>query len=139
VLPASLIIRIRKANGFNERKKLLEDHFLSQMKIKRARTHYIELVTDTITTYEGGNMKYNVDELAERLFITSKTINRYFNKVVGITPKRYLSIVRSRTALTAFVLDKKGFDPAVYGYHDMSHFYKEAIKFTGERMIGQGR
>lgn len=139
VLPASLIVRIKNAGGFGERKKLLEDHFLSQMKIKRTRTHYIELVADTIAMYEGGKMKYNVDELAERLFITSKTINRYFNKVVGITPKKYLSIVRSRTALTAFVADKKGFDPAIYGYHDMSHFYKETIKFTGERMIGNGR
>lgn len=138
VLPASFIRRIKNAGGFYERKKLLEDHFLDQLKTKRARTHYIELVTKTIAMYENGSMKYNVDELAERLFITSKTINRYFNKVVGITPKKYLSIMRSRTALTAFVANKQAFDPAVYGYHDMSHFYKEAIKFTGERMIGHG-
>ncbi|MCS3797820.1 helix-turn-helix domain-containing protein [Niastella sp. OAS944] len=139
VLPASLIMRIKVAGGFYERKKLLEDHFLDQLKTKRARTHYIELVTKTIAMYEGGSMKYNVDELAERLFMSSKTINRYFNKVVGITPKKYLSIMRCRTALTAFVANKQAFDPAVYGYHDMSHFYKEAIKFTGERMIDHGR
>lgn len=139
VLPAAFIMRIKKAGGFDVRKKLLEEYLLAQMKIKKTRTHYIELVGKTIALYEGGNMKYNVDELSERLFITSKTINRYFTKVVGITPKRYLSIVRSRTALTAFVADKKKFDPAVFGYHDMSHFYKETMRFTGERMPDNGR
>lgn len=139
VLPASFIMRIKKADGFYERKKLLEEYFLDQLKTKRARTHYIELVTKTIAMYEDGGMKYNVDELAERLFITSKTINRYFNNVVGITPKKYLSIMRCRTALTAFVANKQAFDPAVYGYHDMSHFYREAIKFTGERMMDHSR
>lgn len=134
VLPASFILRIKKANDFEARKKLLEDFFLSQMKIKKPRAHYTELVKKTIATYETGSMQYNVDELSERLFITSKTINRYFNKVIGTTPKSYLSIIRSRTALTAYVSDKRTFDPAVFGYHDMSHFYKEAIKFTGERM-----
>jgi AraC-like DNA-binding protein len=138
VLPAAIIERIRKANGFETRKRLLEDYLLSQMRIKKQRTHYIELVSKTIAMYEDGNMKYNVDQLAERMFTTSKTINRYFAGVVGITPKKYLSIVRSRTALTAFVANKKTFDPAFFGYHDMSHFYKESIKFTGERMIGQG-
>jgi AraC-like DNA-binding protein len=134
MLPASFILNIKSANGFEKRKKLLEDYFLSQMKTRNRRTHYIELVRDTIATYESGNMQYNVDELSERLFTTSKTINRYFNKVIGITPKRYLSIVRSRTALTAYVSDRKRFDPSTFGYHDMSHFYKAVIRFTGERM-----
>lgn len=139
VLPASLILQIKRASDFEERKKLLEAHFLSKMQTKKPRAHYIELVRNTIATYETGNMQYNVDELSERLFITSKTINRYFNKVIGVTPKRYLSIVRSRTALTAYVYDRKGFDPSVFGYHDMSHFYKEALKFTGERMFVNNR
>lgn len=133
VLPGSFILLIKKANGFEERKKLLEGFFLSQMKTQKPRVHYTELVRKTIATYTMGDMQYNVNEISERLFITSKTINRYFNKVIGTTPKNYLSIVRSRTALTAYVSGKKGFDPSVFGYHDMSHFYKEVIKFTGER------
>lgn len=139
VLPASFILCIKKANDFEERKKLLNNFFLSQIKKRNPRAHYTELVKKTIATYETGNMQYNVDELSERLFITSKTINRYFTKVIGITPKSYLSIVRSRTALTAYVSDKKGFDPSVFGYHDMSHFYKEIMKFTGERMAVHNR
>jgi AraC-like DNA-binding protein len=134
ILPASLILLIKRAEGFEKRKKLLEDFFLSRMKTKNPRVHYTELVRKTIATYEMGSMQYNVNEIAENLFTTSKTITRYFNKVIGTTPKNYLSIVRSRTALTAYVSDKKRFDPSVFGYYDMSHFYKEIIKFTGERM-----
>ena len=37
-------------------------------------------------------MQLNTSAVAERLFITSKTINRYFNRVVGISPKSFLSI-----------------------------------------------
>jgi AraC-like DNA-binding protein len=139
LLPPVIIHQIKKANEFGERKKLLEAHFLSQMKKKRPGAHYLELVRKTIATYEKGNMQYNVDEIAARLFITSKTINRYFNKAVGISPKSYLSIIRSRAALTAFVSGRKEFDPSSFGYHDMSHFYKEIVRFTGERMAANNR
>ncbi|HEX2846133.1 MAG TPA: AraC family transcriptional regulator [Chitinophagaceae bacterium] len=134
VLPASFIFRVKRAKNFSERQKLLEAFFVSQMRTSRPRAHYMELVSKTIATYTTGNLQYNVDEISARVFTTSKTINRYFNKVIGTTPKSYFSIIRSRTALTAYVTNRKGFDPSVFGYHDMSHFYKEAIKFTGERM-----
>lgn len=135
LLPAALLSRIRLAKDFEERVKLFENFLLSQMKAKMHRTNYTELVTKTIATYSNGNMQYNLDELSERLFVTSKTITRYFNKVIGITPKSYLSILRSRAALTAFIADRNSFIPSDFGYYDMSHFYKEAIRFTGERMV----
>lgn len=109
------------------------------MRASKPRAHYMELVSKTIATYIAGNLQYNVDEISARVFTTSKTINRYFSKVIGTTPKNYFSIVRSRTALTAYVTDRKRFDPSVFGYHDMSHFYKEVIKFTGERMAAHNR
>jgi AraC-like DNA-binding protein len=135
ILPTTFLLRIRNAIDFEERIQLFENFLLSRMKAKAPRAYYTELVKKTIMTYERGSMKYNVDELSARLFVTSKTINRYFNNVIGITPKNYLSIIRSRAALTAYVTDRKNFTPSDFGYYDMSHFYKEIIKFTGERMI----
>ncbi|WP_256449937.1 hypothetical protein [Chitinophaga sp. GbtcB8] len=35
-------------------------------------------------------------------------------------------------ALTAYVANKKAFAPCNYGYYDMSHFYREMIRFTGQ-------
>ena len=134
ILPAHFIERIKKANDFDERIQLFENFLLSQMKTKTSRDHYIELIKKTIAIYTKENMQYNVDELSTRLFISSKSINRYFNNVVGTTPKNYLSTIRSRSSLTAFLADKKSFTPSDFGYYDMSHFYREVIKFTGERM-----
>jgi len=131
IIPASLIAQVKKINRFENRMQLLQDFFLLSLKRKRKTDHYLQFVKDTIAWYEQGNMQFNVSELAARRFTTSKTINRYFNRVIGISPKEYFSIVRSRTSLTAWTANKKAFEPANFGYYDMSHFYKEAVKFTG--------
>lgn len=134
VLPAGLIMRIRTLQRFEDRMNLLQDYFLSQLIKRKKRDHYLKFVNDTITSYETTGMQYNVNELSARLFTTSKTINRYFNQVVGISPKNYFSILRARTALTTFVADKKAFLPTDFGYYDMSHFHKEIFRFTGKKL-----
>jgi len=80
-------------------------------------------------------MQYNNSQLAAKMFTTSKTINRYFNNIVGTTPKNYFSTLRARTSLTAYIANRKVFDPAEHGYYDMSHFYKDVIKFTGQKLV----
>jgi len=72
--------------------------------------------------------------MAEKMFVSSKTINRYFNRVVGLPPKNYFSILRARNALTAYVNHKQEFTPYDFGYYDMSHFYKEVVNFTGDKL-----
>ncbi|MFT3822610.1 MAG: helix-turn-helix domain-containing protein [Chitinophagaceae bacterium] len=134
VLPASLLVQVRQLNGFEERMKLLQDHFLQCLARKKQRDHYLCFVQDAIIDYENGNLRYNVNEMAARMFTTSRTINRYFNDVVGASPKNYFSILRARTALTAYVDPQQRFTPETFGYYDMSHFYKEVLKFTGEKL-----
>jgi AraC-like DNA-binding protein len=136
ILPASLLLDVRKTNRYENRIKLMQDFFLGQLQKKKNRDHYIRLVKDTIACYEAGHWQYNVNELSARQFTTSKSINRYFNRVIGTTPKNYFSIVRARTALTAYVLNRKTFVPADFGYYDMSHFYKNIVTFTGEKLTG---
>jgi AraC-like DNA-binding protein len=134
ILPAELIMRIKTYQRFEDRMHLLQDYFLSQLIKRKKRDHYLKFINDTITCYETAGMQYNVNELSARLFTTSKTINRYFNQVIGISPKNYFSILRARTALTAFVGDKKTFLPTDFGYYDMSHFHKEIFNFTGKKL-----
>jgi AraC-like DNA-binding protein len=135
ILPLSLIHEIKRTNDFEKRLQLLETFFLLQLKGKKKKEHYLSFVTQTIAVYTSGEMRYNLDELSRRLFTSSKTINRYFSKTIGTSPKNYLSAVRARTALTAFVANKRTFSPPDFGYYDMSHFYKEMIRFTGQRMM----
>ena len=135
ILPASLILAVRKTNRFEDRMKLLQNFFLCELKKKKDLDHYVRFVKETIACYEGGQMQYNVNELSARLFTTSKSINRYFDRVIGTTPKNYFSILRARTALTAYVSNKKTFTPSDFGYYDMSHFYKSVMTFTGDKLV----
>lgn len=139
VLPSPLIQQVRQAHNFDERVTLLQQFFLQQWSRQKKRDHYIRFVNDTIACYQTGGLQYNVNELSEQLFASSKTINRYFKQVVGTSPKHYFSILRARTALTAYVAGKATFDPSHFGYYDMSHFYREMVQFTGKRMAAPVR
>ena len=134
IIPASLMYNIKQQAYFEDRVQLLQDFFLRKLINKKSNDHYITFVQDTIQVYEAAGMRYNNSQLAEKMFTTSKTINRYFNNVVGTTPKHYFSIFRTRVALGAFVNRKDSFDPSDFGYYDMSHFYKDVVKFTGQKL-----
>lgn len=133
VLPATLIQHVKQASDFTERIELLQAFFLSQYYKRKRTDHYRTLVTSTIGTFEASGLVLNPGQLADRLFVTSKTINRYFHRVVGTSPKQYLSQVRARAALSEYVANKGHFSPFNYGYYDMSHFYRDVIRFTGQK------
>ena len=134
VLPASLIRELKTATTAGQRINLLENHFLSSLRLRRGQDHYTKLVRDSIAAYENAGMHPNTSELAERHFLHSKTINRYFHRVIGLPPKRYFSIVRARTALTSYLAGQHNFSPELFGYYDRSHFYKAVRQFTGRRL-----
>lgn len=135
VLPAALIQRVKQLPDFNERVELLQNFFLSQYKKKKARTYYVHVVQKAIDIYSTDNLALTSSQLANELSTTNKTIYRYFTRVIGTTPKQYFSTVRARVALSAYVANKKLFSPYDYGYYDMSHFYKDVIRFTGKKLI----
>ena len=135
ILPPKLLQQIKQPLSFTERCELMQRFLSSAFKNTRCNDHYLRFVSDCIDHYHANDMQINTGEMAERMFTTSKTINRYFNRVVGISPKNYFSIMRARTALTCYVNQKATFTPYDFGYYDMSHFYKEVVKFTGKRLI----
>jgi methylphosphotriester-DNA--protein-cysteine methyltransferase len=112
----------------------MEAYFLENYH-RRPTGHYLTFVKDLVETYLQTHLQLNVSQLAEKHFVTSNSLNRYFHQVIGSSPKGYFSILRARTALTAYA-SRKDFDPCQFGYYDSSHFYKEAAKFTGRRSIG---
>ncbi|RRB01153.1 AraC family transcriptional regulator [Larkinella rosea] len=135
VLPATFLQRIRQLPDFEERVALFQQYFLSQYTGRKKSDHYRHLVECTIGTFDASGMALNTGQLAERLFSTSKTLNRYFHRVVGTAPKNYFTTLRARTALHQYVAHKNRFSPYDFGYYDMSHFYKDVVKFTGRKLI----
>lgn len=135
VLPVQLIRRIKRFDVFEERVILLQHFFLAQLQKQPVQAHEFRIVQKAIETYHISNMEYNSSEVAKVVFATNKTIYRYFNQVVGTSPKNYFSTIRVRTALQNYVADKSDFSPYDFGYYDMSHFYKDVVKFTGKKLI----
>ncbi len=133
ILPVQLLQQIKQPLAFEERIALLQNYFLARY--RKPDDYYLKFVNDAIDTYAGTGLQFKNAELAEKLFTTSKTINRYFNQVIGTSPKNYFSIMRTRTALTGYVNRSAAFIPFEYGYYDMSHFYKDVVKFTGQRLV----
>jgi AraC-like DNA-binding protein len=135
ILPTPLIQQIKRVDNFEERVIVLQDFFLTQYKKRANREPYFRTVQKAIETYHISNMEFNSTQVAREVFATNKTLYRYFNQVVGTSPKNYFSILRIRTALQHYVANKPGFSPYDFGYYDMSHFYKDVVKFTGRKLI----
>lgn len=134
IIPSATIQRIKQLPTFDERVQLVESYLISQYQQRKKADHYQTIVADTIGTFEASGLVLHPGQLADRMFVTSKTINRYFHRVVGSSPKQYLSALRTRSALGAYVANRKQFAPDDYGYYDMSHFYKDVIQFTGQKL-----
>jgi hypothetical protein len=137
ILPASLLRELRLAAAPEHRIALLEHYFLSPLNRRHQKDHYSRLIRDSIGTYQDEGLRPNTSQLAEKIFVHSKTINRYFNRVIGVPPKKYFATLRARTALTGYLADRAGFSPETFGYYDRSHFYKSIRQFTGRRFGSQ--
>ncbi|ADB38171.1 AraC family transcriptional regulator [Spirosoma linguale] len=137
ILPLSLLQRIKQLPQFDQRIGLIEHYFLGQYQTRKKADYYRQIVSSTIGTFDQSGMQLNTSQLADRMFNTSKTINRYFHRVVGTSPKQYLSVMRARSALTTFVNQPHRFDPVSFGYYDLSHFHKSIRQFTGQSLASQ--
>ena len=137
ILPEKLLKHIKQPIAFIERCRLMQKFLMDSFKERKQKDYYLQFVQDCIGNYHVSDMQLNTGEIAEKMFVSSKTINRYFHRVVGTSPKNYFSIMRARTALTNYIHNKAEFTPYDFGYYDMSHFYKEVVQFTGKKLIEQ--
>jgi AraC-like DNA-binding protein len=132
LLPAALLRSVKEAVSFAERTSIFEQFFLNRLEQKN--NYLLQFVREATGHYLQANLLPGVYELAERQFVSSKTFNRNFHRIIGTSPKNYFSVIRARTALSAYVLRDPLFTPTAFGFYDMSHFYKEVTAFTGEKL-----
>jgi AraC-like DNA-binding protein len=74
------------------------------------------------------NGEMSVQELSEKVFWSSRQINRYFNQQFGLSLKAYCTILRFRASL-AHIAQGKLFPEL--NFTDQNHFIKEIKKFSG--------
>ncbi|WEK18269.1 MAG: helix-turn-helix domain-containing protein [Candidatus Pedobacter colombiensis] len=134
IVSVALLAKLKGASSFCDRVTVIETFLLTAIRGKKKADYYSRMVNEAIGEYTATGLQLNTSEIAERLFLTSKSMTRYFNRVVGVAPKSYFSVLRARTALTAMISGPNGFKPWAYGYYDPAHFYKDVFKFTGRKI-----
>ncbi|NVK52844.1 MAG: helix-turn-helix transcriptional regulator [Flavobacteriaceae bacterium] len=112
--------------------KLVESFFANKfVKTNRDKDKIFDFFVARIIAHKGN---ISIEELAESINISKKTIERKFFSKLGITPKRYCRIVRMFHALKipknpeTFKLSSIAIDN---GFYDQAHFIKEVKQFTG--------
>lgn len=109
--------------------------FLSELAREKGMEEYrkIHRATQMIQDHKG---LIAVNELAEHLGVTERTLRRKFNRYVGIPPKKFAKIIQFQTSLDQ--ISTGGYSKltdVVYdnGYADQSHFIRNIRKFTGKK------
>ena len=74
------------------------------------------------------NGEITVKELSEKVFWSSRQINRYFNQQFGLSLKTYCNILRFRSS---FEHIKQGKLFPQQNFADQSHFIKEIKRLAG--------
>lgn len=121
---AGLYEDIRRADDFDQSFHLIEDYLRSN-----AKGHdHTGLVNEIISDIESTDGNISMEELAASYKKSISSIERYFKKMIGMTPKAYSNIVKFRKAMK--VMD--GCDSILDYYYDQSHFIKSCKKYTGK-------
>jgi AraC-like DNA-binding protein len=77
------------------------------------------------------NGNLNLYQIAKKYNISERTINRYFNKYIGINPNQYINLIRFRAVINRSNSKTKILSTILeVGYYDQSHFIKHFKEFS---------
>lgn len=98
--------------------------------------HYLQEAMEHIRVSIG---TYSVDEVAEKVFVGKRQLQRAFQEQFGVSPKLYGRIVRFKSAYDFVKQHPKASWVDVtyhFGYSDQSHFIRDFKEFTGNNPTG---
>jgi AraC-like DNA-binding protein len=110
------------------RVKLLEDFLLSRLSVSAPDP----LVAAAVAWLQQKTDPKRIDDLTRYIGLSQSALERRFRRIVGISPKKFASLVRLRHAVQ---LRTAGTDLTTAahgaGYYDQSHFIKDFRRATG--------
>jgi len=121
--------QIVTAGNMNNKIAIAEEYLLKQFNEKN---HFkYNIVRNTLNVYLSNlACSRKLNSISKELNIIPKTLYRYFNDIIGLSPKICLNILRLRTAIKHYAFERDSFNVYDYGYFDYSHFIKEIKKYT---------
>lgn len=124
-----------KASGFEERTELGSRFLLAHRAEPDARVRLLQAAVEAIEEADG-NLR--IDDLARRLRVSPGTLRRHF-AVLGMSPKRFASVLRFRRAHEYLSTTPGATWPAAvrrFGYADQAHFVRDYRRFSGAPPTG---
>ena len=130
LIDTTIIEEIKRAETFESRTQLLNDHFQKIVKKHSESLRPVQIVKEILDHCNRNNaFDLQVEELAAKYNISTRTLQRYFETATGISSKKALQIMRARKATHHLATSPETFHFSVYGYYDHSHFYKHLKQF----------
>lgn len=122
-----------EASGFSERVQVMDRFLLKLLHLKQKRAELPRLV-NVINQIDRTRGMVSIDSLAKRACLSRKQFERVFKSGVGISPKRFLRVVRLQHAIfrkqteNEVSLTRLAYD---CGYYDQSHMINDFKYLTG--------
>ncbi|MBC9934297.1 helix-turn-helix domain-containing protein [Chitinophaga qingshengii] len=110
--------------------KTLLEKFLRGYVGAATGNHRFDYVLQSLNSPALQQSGFRLKKLAGLLYVSPRTLERYFNDSLNISPKKCLAILRFRHAAAQYIQHGYKADWEELGYHDFSHFRKEWHKWS---------
>lgn len=135
LLCPNFIHDMENAASFEERVANATTYFTRLHEQKRKEVEKYKVVEELIRQFNQSPYdNARIEQSLRNSFISSKSLQRYFLKNFGLTPKSVYCILRVRRALQSYFSNSSGFRLDDFDYYDYSHFYKEIRKVVGVKL-----
>jgi len=142
IFPLSYLIdpkikeEIKKVDSFTKRVEIISAYYKTIIQQHSGSIKYVDIVTSIIDNcYSKNDFILPIEQLAAKYNVSSRTLQRYFEKATSISSKQVLQIIRIRKAVEHLLNGSDDFSYEQYGYYDYSHFYKHLKNFIGNHTI----
>jgi len=130
LLEKKVIEDIKQPLSFNQRVVRLNAHYAAVIKQFKGSVLPVNIVSEIIDNCcKSMTFTDSIEGIAAKYSISSRTLQRYFEKCTSLSTKKTLQILRIRKAVEQMAADPASFDFTQYGYYDYSHFYKHLQQF----------
>lgn len=120
--------QLAEAGTNQDRVRLIQSFLCSELHDKQPD----EMVVAAIRRMKASNDVIRMKELAQQLYVSESRLEKRFRIAVGISPKKYASILRMQSVITKYRHCERLTSIALdAGYFDQSHFIKDFKSFTG--------
>jgi AraC-like DNA-binding protein len=132
----SIIDTIKAAGSFEERVTIIASHYQLIIEQHAGSLQEVHIVTEILDRcFRDNDFTISIEALAEQYQVSTRTLQRYFEKATSISSKNALQIMRIRKATAHLANAPETFHYSQYGYYDHSHFYKHLKQFLQKNTL----